>query len=51
MGEPSGEPPKQLNVLGLPIELCCRTRSPDSFATATAIPDPWIMACIRFAHR
>ena len=23
MGEPSGEPPKQLNVLGLPIELCC----------------------------
>ena len=24
MGEPSGEPPKQLNVLGLPIELCCQ---------------------------
>ena len=24
MGEPSGQPPKQLNVLGLPIELCCQ---------------------------
>ena len=24
MGEPSGEPPAQLNVLGLPIELCCQ---------------------------
>ena len=24
MGEPSGEPPKQLNALGLPIELCCQ---------------------------
>lgn len=23
MGEPSGEPQRQLNVLGLPIELCC----------------------------
>ncbi len=23
MGEPSGEAPRQLNVLGLPIELCC----------------------------
>jgi uncharacterized protein (DUF2237 family) len=24
MGEPSGETPKQLNVLGLPIEFCCQ---------------------------
>ena len=24
MGEPSGEPPAQLNVLGLTIELCCQ---------------------------
>ena len=24
MGEPSGEPSKQLNVLGLAIELCCQ---------------------------
>ena len=24
MGEPSGESPKQLNVLGLSIELCCQ---------------------------
>ena len=28
MGEPSGEPPKQLNVLGLPIELCCQDPVP-----------------------
>ena len=24
MGEPSDKPPQQLNVLGLPIELCCQ---------------------------
>ena len=47
MGEPSGEPPKQLNVLGLPIELCCQDPVTGFFRDGTATPGQWIMACTR----
>ena len=37
MGEPSGNPPEQLNVLGLPIELCCRDPG-DGLFSRRALP-------------
>ena len=49
--EPSGEPPKQLNVGGCLSSSVARTRSLDSFAIGTATPGQWIMACIRFVRR
>ena len=50
-GRAMGNPPEQLNVLGLPIELCCQDPVTGFFVTGTAIPDRLITVCIRFVRR
>ena len=50
MGEPSDKPSQQLNVLGLPIELCCQDPVTGFFAMGIATPGPLIMGCTPSAH-
>ena len=51
MGEPSGDPQGQLNVLGLPIELCCQDPVTGFFVTGIATPGRLITVCIPFVRR
>ena len=51
MGEPSGEPPAQLNVLGLPIELCCQDPVTGFFATDIAIQGLSTTVCTQCARK